>query len=79
VPTFVDRGVSRGQRGGSPMVVNLSFVDRLVTEYRTKMQSSEACFSKIHFTFGLLTRESFVSEDTTGAVLFMEEVFTNEK
>jgi hypothetical protein len=25
VPTFVDRGVSRGQRGGSPKVVNLSF------------------------------------------------------
>jgi hypothetical protein len=28
VPTFVDRGVSRGQRGGSPAVVNLSFLDR---------------------------------------------------
>jgi hypothetical protein len=28
VPTFVDREVSRGQRGGSPMVVNLSFLDR---------------------------------------------------
>jgi hypothetical protein len=28
VPTFADRGVSRGQRGGSPMVVNLSFLDR---------------------------------------------------
>jgi hypothetical protein len=28
VPTFVDRGVSRGQRGGSPNVVNLSFLDR---------------------------------------------------
>jgi hypothetical protein len=28
VTTFVDRGVSRGQRGGSPMVVNLSFLDR---------------------------------------------------
>jgi hypothetical protein len=26
--TFVDRGVSRGQRGGSPTVVNLSFLDR---------------------------------------------------
>jgi hypothetical protein len=25
---FVDRGVSRGQRGGSPTVVNLSFLDR---------------------------------------------------
>jgi hypothetical protein len=28
VPTFVDRGVSRGQRGGSSTVVNLSFLDR---------------------------------------------------
>jgi hypothetical protein len=28
VPTFVDRGVSRCQRGGSPTVVNLSFLDR---------------------------------------------------
>jgi hypothetical protein len=28
VPTFVDRGVSHGQRGGSPTVVNLSFLDR---------------------------------------------------
>jgi hypothetical protein len=28
VSTFVDRGVPRGQRGGSPMVVNLSFLDR---------------------------------------------------
>jgi hypothetical protein len=28
VPNFVDRGVSRGQRGGSPTAVNLSFLDR---------------------------------------------------
>jgi hypothetical protein len=28
VPTFVDRGMSRGQLGGSPTVVNLSFLDR---------------------------------------------------
>jgi hypothetical protein len=28
VPTFVDRGVSRVQRGGSLTVVNLSFLDR---------------------------------------------------
>jgi hypothetical protein len=28
VPTSVARGVSRGQRGGSPTVVNLSFLDR---------------------------------------------------
>jgi hypothetical protein len=28
VPTFVDRGVSRGQRGGIPTAVNLSFLHR---------------------------------------------------
>jgi hypothetical protein len=28
VPTSVDIVVSRGQRGGSPTVVNLSFLDR---------------------------------------------------
>jgi hypothetical protein len=28
VPTIVDRWVSRGQRGGSPTVVNLGFLDR---------------------------------------------------
>jgi hypothetical protein len=28
VPTFADRVVSRGQRGGSPTVANFSFLDR---------------------------------------------------
>jgi hypothetical protein len=28
VPTFADSGVSRGQRGGTPTVVNLRFLDR---------------------------------------------------
>jgi hypothetical protein len=28
VPTFADRGVSRGQCGGSPTVINLNFLDR---------------------------------------------------
>jgi hypothetical protein len=28
VSTYADRGASRGQRGGSPTVVNLSFLDR---------------------------------------------------
>jgi hypothetical protein len=27
VPTFVDRGVSCGQRGGSPTIINISFLD----------------------------------------------------
>jgi hypothetical protein len=30
LPTFVDRGVSRGQRGGSPTIVNFSFLDRRI-------------------------------------------------
>jgi hypothetical protein len=29
VPTFANRGVSHGQRGRSPTVVNFSFLDRL--------------------------------------------------
>jgi hypothetical protein len=36
VPTFVDRGVSRGQSGGSLTVVNLSFLDWRTTENMTK-------------------------------------------
>jgi hypothetical protein len=28
VPTFVHRGVLRGQHGGSPTVINLSFLDQ---------------------------------------------------
>jgi hypothetical protein len=46
MPNFADRVMSRGQRGGSPTVVNLSFLDRssyiffqvaphLLTEYIT--------------------------------------------
>jgi hypothetical protein len=34
VPTFVDRGVSRGQRSGSLTVVNLSFLDRITLDHR---------------------------------------------
>jgi hypothetical protein len=36
VSTFVDRGVSRGQRGGFPTVVNLSFLDRERTNMMLK-------------------------------------------
>jgi hypothetical protein len=28
VPTFADRGVSRGQQSGNPMAINLSFLDQ---------------------------------------------------
>jgi hypothetical protein len=35
MPTFMDRGVSRGQRSGTPTAVNLSFLDRtiVITRY----------------------------------------------
>jgi hypothetical protein len=49
VPTFVDRGVSRGQRGWSPMVVNLSFLDRL----------SWICQFKIFITYNFKTAWSY--------------------
>jgi hypothetical protein len=35
VSTFVGRGMSRGQRGGSTTVVNLSFLDLLLTSQQT--------------------------------------------
>jgi hypothetical protein len=42
VPTFVDRGVSSGQRGGYPTVVNLSFLDRSQsTTYRIKIRTRD--------------------------------------
>jgi hypothetical protein len=31
VPTLADRGMSRGQSGGSPTDVNLSFLDKAAT------------------------------------------------
>jgi hypothetical protein len=37
VPTFVDRGVPRGQRGGSPTAVNLSFLDQLTHRTQHKI------------------------------------------
>jgi hypothetical protein len=36
VPTFMARGVSRGQRGGSPTAVNLSFIDLVLPNTRKK-------------------------------------------
>jgi hypothetical protein len=46
VPTFVDRGVSRGQRSGSPMVINLSFLDRIlyITLFLNFKLFSTTCF-----------------------------------
>jgi hypothetical protein len=49
VPTFVDRGVSRGQRSGSLMVVNLSFLDRPVWQHgqRKLLTLSELIFQPL--------------------------------
>jgi hypothetical protein len=40
MPTFADRGVSRGQRGGSPTVVNLSFLkyEKLYSQWSTNFK-----------------------------------------
>jgi hypothetical protein len=48
VPTFVDRVVSRGQRGGSPTVVNLTFKNDRCTycdnpNPRQRLQSKQLC------------------------------------
>jgi hypothetical protein len=47
VPTFVDRGVSRGQRGGSLTVVNLSF---LYIKYNIKLVNEEWFLITQNFT-----------------------------
>jgi hypothetical protein len=39
VPTFVDRGVLRGQRGGTPTAVNLSFLDRELLLFLSRSSS----------------------------------------
>jgi hypothetical protein len=46
VPTFVGRGVSRGQRGGSPTAVNLSFLDRNKDIQETEMGHAVAQVAK---------------------------------
>jgi hypothetical protein len=43
VPTFADRGVSRGQHDGSPTAVNLSFIDR--SRYRN---IKSTCLNMFH-------------------------------
>jgi hypothetical protein len=49
----VDRGVSRGQRGGSPTVVNLSFLDRIesATPDRNKNGGKLCIFVKLQLGF----------------------------
>jgi hypothetical protein len=44
VPTFVDREVSRGQRGGSPTIVNLSLLDTSSINYNCFQISSRLLF-----------------------------------
>jgi hypothetical protein len=44
VPTSVDRGVSRGQRGGYPTVVNLSFLDRIINLTQSELWVNASCF-----------------------------------
>jgi hypothetical protein len=58
LPTIADRGVSRGQRGGSPTVVNLSFLDRAHSNIFILCQRA-ADFATLHttdFNQGIRTR-----------------------
>jgi hypothetical protein len=63
VPTFVDRGVWRGQRGGSPTVVNLSFLDRksnyfhYITEHKfTLLCKVDKDYANLKMTFSVNIR-----------------------
>jgi hypothetical protein len=47
VPTFVDRGVSRVQGGGSPTVVNLSCLDRYKVLYMKYLQTYISCVATL--------------------------------
>jgi hypothetical protein len=72
VPTFVDRGVSRVQRGGSPTIVNLSFLATFLssvssciltraewTPFQTQCYSENLVAPEIeHGTSGLAARNS---------------------
>jgi hypothetical protein len=49
VPTFVDRGVSRGQRCGSPTVVNHSFLDRELSSHDWKIKTAHLLTMSCHF------------------------------
>jgi hypothetical protein len=51
VSTFVDRGVSRGQRGGSPTVVNLSFLDRVDCTSKIKSSAFTSIWKRISPTY----------------------------
>jgi hypothetical protein len=62
VPTFVDRGVSHGQSGGSPTVVNLSFLDRRGYFF---FQVASHLSSQDHVPDPLLVRKSGSAENRT--------------
>jgi hypothetical protein len=52
VPTFADRGVSRGQRGGSLTVVNIRFLDRFFLILL--LEKANLYFNKRNWTFQVL-------------------------
>jgi hypothetical protein len=61
VPTFADRGVSRGQRGGNPTAINLSFLDRSCSFFL----SSSSSFILTRLPDTLLLRKSGSAENRT--------------
>jgi hypothetical protein len=72
VPNFVDRGVLRGQRGGTPTVVNLSFLDRGRFFFFQVAHEAEwtllqtHCYSENLIVLGIKSGTSVCSQETAG-------------
>jgi hypothetical protein len=69
MPTFVDRGVSRGQRGGSPTVLNLSFLDRTWSHFMQFHFISLLEKSHVGVDFSWPRRLSLLQGDSYGTYL----------
>jgi coproporphyrinogen III oxidase-like Fe-S oxidoreductase len=59
VPTFVDRGVSLGQHGGSPVVINLKF-SRPEPLLFFHVVSNLLSFTYIYFSLSLIIKNSYL-------------------
>jgi hypothetical protein len=61
VPTFMDRGVSRGPRSGSPTVVNLSFPDRQILHRSNLFKEEHGDLLAVPTTLYIGGRTTFLS------------------